>query len=166
MNMTLQREIHILDLCTRQTEAGCQILRGDLGMTKGPTPGDLGKQVSSIALPLEAGLRPLSLVARQCEESWRGYSAVLGCLEALSPLPFYAAPLAKTILNLCIAGPPTPPALPDGEQTNMACALQGCQEFLFLTLCILEQSFMNPQQMFLSPFIFLFQRNCNRLRFN
>ena len=94
MNMTLQREIHILDLCTRQTEAGCQILRGDLGMTKGPTPGDLGKQVSSIVLPLEAGLRPLSLVARQCEESWRGYSAVLGCPGSLVPPSLLHCPIS------------------------------------------------------------------------
>lgn len=62
--MTLQREIHILDLCTRQTEAGCQILRGDLGMTKGPTPGDLGKQVSSRSPPTRGRAKTLSLVAR------------------------------------------------------------------------------------------------------
>lgn len=73
---------------------------------------------------------------------------------------------AKIILNhLLCAAKLHPHHLCPRKSRHALCVFSTVKN-LFFSRCILEQSFMNLQQMFLSPFIFLFQRNCNRLCFN
>ena len=144
-------------------------------MTRCPADGNLGKWVSGTAPPtIGRGLDLAHWLPSHLEKAGEVIQPFLPA-QGSWPSPFMST--KPQSLWLCPIGqnhlkppplytrPHPPPALPNGEQTCSG-PLQRCQEFLLLTFCILEQSFMNPQQMFLSPFIFLFQRTCNRLCFN
>lgn len=144
-------------------------------MTRCPAGGDLGKWVSGTSPPTRG--RGLALAHWLPSNLKRAGGVVLPFLPAqgarpspfmsTKPWSFLFCPIGQNHPKpppLCTRSHP-PLALPIGEQT-CAVPLQHRQEFLLLPLCTLERSFMNPQQMSLSPFIFLFQRNCNRLCFN
>lgn len=180
IKVALQKEINILDSDTKQTEPWCQIFRGALGMTRYPELADLGKWVSGTAPPTRGrGLDQAHWLPSNSKSPWgRGKVSFQPLCPNRDPCPLSLlcppnhplscfASWAKTILNylLCVAKLHLHHHLCPMKSRHAQCVFGTVKNFFF-SRCILEQSFMNPQQMFLSPFIFLFQRNCNRLCFN
>lgn len=163
VTMALQKETHISDPDTEQTEPRQYIFRGALGWAHAQHLDPLGGMGVRHGPSHEGvGLEPAHWLPGNLKRAGGVIQPLLSAGPHTTDSP--VLPLGQTLKSPLRVARPHPHQLCPVRSIHAPGLCTAVRRFF--SHCTLEQSFTSPRQMFLSPFIFLFQRNCNRLCFN